>query len=163
MDEIVDIVIIGGGIAGLSTAKAAVEAGLTIELIEKGTICGQGATAAAKQGHVYLPDGSANASDLTEVFRAETLRIYKEMTAAHFDLGFRQTGAARPFVADSWFEKLMTKLEWWTYQRATAKLYDTVSLDGPQLEAEQNLYDTSGGMWDADAGVVMPCKVLDSP
>jgi hypothetical protein len=30
------------------------------------------------------------------------------------------------------------------YQRATAKLYDTVSLDGPQLEAEQNLYDTSG-------------------
>jgi len=139
-----------------------VEAGLTIELIEKGSICGQGATAAAKQGHVYVPDGSANASDLTEVFRAETLRIYKEMTAAHFDLGFRQTGAARPFVADSWFEKLMTKLEWWTYQRATSKLYDSVSLDGPQLEAEQNLYETSGGMWDADAAVVMPCKVLEA-
>jgi|TARA_B110001469_G_C9336567_1_gene178833 glycine/D-amino acid oxidase-like deaminating enzyme len=49
VDEIVDVVIIGGGIAGLATAKAAVEAGLTIELIEKGTICGQGATAAAKQ------------------------------------------------------------------------------------------------------------------
>ena len=65
-------------------------------------------------------------------------------------------------MADSWFEKLMTKLEWWTYQRATSKLYDSVSLDGPQLEAEQNLYETSGGMWDADAAVVMPCKVLEA-
>jgi len=43
VDEIKDIVIIGGGIAGLSVAKAAVEAGLTVEVIEKGTICGQGA------------------------------------------------------------------------------------------------------------------------
>ena len=158
----VDLLIIGGGIAGLSTAKAAVEAGLTVELIEKGTICGQGATAAAKQGHVYVPDGSRNASERSEAFRIESLRIYKEMAAAKYDLGFRQTGAARPFVADSWWERLVTKLEWWTYQRATEKLYDTALLDGSKLEAQQNLHDSLGAMWDVNAGSVTPCKVLDA-
>ena len=56
----------------------------------------------------------------------------------------------------------MTKLEWWTYQRATAEVYESVSVDEAQLQAEQNLYGTSGGMWDAGAAAVMPCKVLEA-
>ena len=56
----------------------------------------------------------------------------------------------------------MTKLEWWTYQRATAEVYESVSVNDAQLQAEQNLYGTSGGMWDAGAAAVMPCKVLEA-
>ena len=44
---------------------------------------------------MYVPDGAVNTSDLTEAFRTDTLRIYKEMTELHhFDLGLRLNGAA---------------------------------------------------------------------
>ena len=113
---------------------------------------------------------SLAAYTLSEAFRSDSLRIYKEMHAEGIrweeryrnDLGFRQTGAARPLIADGWWDSLLTKLEWWTYQRATHGLYDSVYLDGSQLQAEQNLYDSLGAMWDAEAGTVTPCKVLQA-
>jgi len=71
-----DIIIVGGGMSGMSVALAAVERNLTVLVLEQGTVsancklsshppnpplsrrrppsqvCGQGATAAAKQGQV---------------------------------------------------------------------------------------------------------------
>jgi glycine/D-amino acid oxidase-like deaminating enzyme len=93
----VDLLIFGGGIACLSTARAAAEGldNLSTVVLESGTICGQGVTAAAKQGHVYCDDTitPATAGTDSERWRLESLHIYTRMQRAGFDLDFRPVGS----------------------------------------------------------------------
>ena len=158
--------IIGGGIAGLSTAYAAIAnfPTMRVHVIENGTICGQGATAAAKQGHVYMPDGGQNASsDMLENFRSESLDIYKELDTWYGGVDLRQTGSARSFLGESWWDRLVSKLEWWTYAQALKRgHYDTTFVDAATLAKAQDLHGETvmGALWDAHSAAVVPCKVL---
>lgn len=104
VDAMHDLIVLGGGMAGLSTARAAALSGLSVLVVERGTVCGQGATAAAKQGHVFVPDEhpaqpAAKRLDLSEAFRYRSLHVYKQANATGLDLGLRMGGAARPMCA----------------------------------------------------------------
>ncbi|MBY0110093.1 MAG: FAD-binding oxidoreductase, partial [Candidatus Babeliaceae bacterium] len=67
-DIAVDLVIVGGGMAGLSAAQAAVKKGLNVALIEK-TFCGAGAS--GKSSGFITPDAEFSFSDLVAMHGPE--------------------------------------------------------------------------------------------
>ena len=82
-----DVVVIGGGIIGASTALCLAERGVSVALCEKGTIAGEQSSRnwgwCRKMGR-----------DLAEVpLAVECLRLWEGMNArTHAETGFRQTG-----------------------------------------------------------------------
>lgn len=157
----VDVIVVGGGIAGLSVARAAVTTSkLTVQVIEQGTVCGQGATAAAKQGHVTVPDGAQSSPLISDYYRVASLQLYQEATAAGYDVGLRQTGTARPYVADSTFDRFTVEAELRAYRAGLSALYDTRIMGSDELENQHNIHGSVGALWDDGGGAVNPCKVL---
>lgn len=85
--ETTEVVIVGGGIAGMSTAYGLRRLGVHSLVLERGELCQQGATEAARQGHVYAPDG------LLDPLRSESVEIYRRLDA-EFGVGLEENGAA---------------------------------------------------------------------
>jgi len=150
--------------AGLSTARAAVELGLSAIVVEKGTVCGQGATRGAAQGHVWKPDSEHNASSLSNAFRENTHRILEGMTARGYDLGLRKAGTATMLTGGggwgSWIAaRFETWILWWYYvdvEQGDPALFNARDL------AAHNMRGPAGAVFDYDSGTAEPCKVLDA-
>ncbi|KAJ8603494.1 hypothetical protein CTAYLR_005099 [Chrysophaeum taylorii] len=142
----VEVVIVGGGIAGLSTAYALHERGVSCVVIERGLVCGQGATAAAQHGHVYAPDGEADA------LRSESLEIYKRLEDEH-GVGLEVKGAAT-ICEDGRETELFA-------------VYNSIAshpLPGTRFVASQEgIYSSASGVAvDSGAASAEPCRVLEA-
>ena len=161
--EVVDVMIVGGGISGLSTARAAAKLGLSTVVLEQGTICGQGATAAAKQGQVNAFE--PNSKDVFDGwddsfrFRWASLQIYQEMEAMGYDVGLVQHGGGQVYLEDSTLlETLSVKLQWWLNLQAL-RLGKSTSTTHETALPYAGLWGL-GLLHDARKAHVTPCKVL---
>ena len=158
-----DLIVVGGGMAGLMTARAASELyRMRVLVVEQGTICGQGATAAAKQGHVYVPSGSmqvdATTLSLSNRLRAASLRIYSEMSAAGYDVGLLQAGHANILTGtlsgwdlagwEMWAGFVFLRLS-----NLSPRLIDSSELAAHSLTGR-------GALWNAGSAMVTPCRAL---
>ena len=158
-----DLIVVGGGMAGLMTARAASELyRMRVLVVEQGTICGQGATAAAKQGHVYVPSGSMQVDmstlSLSNRLRAASLRIYREMTAAGYDVGLLEAGHANILTGTLSGWDLAGWEMWAGFVFLRLSNLSPRLIDSSELAA-QNLTGR-GALWNAGSAMVTPCRAL---
>lgn len=120
-----DVVVIGGGIIGLSTAFFLLRRGLSIAVCEKGRIAGE----QSSRNWGFCRQQRRDPRELPLII--ESLRIWRGLDAEiEGDTGFRQAGVLH-LAADEATEAYSA---WWLEQ---AKLYqlDTRMLRGAELEA----------------------------
>jgi glycine/D-amino acid oxidase-like deaminating enzyme len=92
----VDVVVIGGGIAGVSTALALLEKGVTVAVCEKGRIAAE--QSSRNWGWVRVMGRHPNEIALG----LESLKLWRGMEARiEADIGFRQPGALWAFDTDA--------------------------------------------------------------
>ena len=119
-----DVVVIGGGIIGASTALCLAERGVSVALCEKGTIAGEQSSRnwgwCRKMGR-----------DLAEVpLAVESLRMWQGMNArTHAETGFRQTGVV--YLCET--AKEAAKHEAWLAQ-AEAFQIDSRLIGGDEID-----------------------------
>ena len=153
-----DVLVVGGGMAGLSTARASAQAGLDVLVLEQGRVCAQGATAAAKQAHVFVIDGEEKTREgnTRAYFRSTSLRIYREMSAAGYDVGLREKGSGLVIPSEaSWGSRFSTWMQ--------VKLLRLSGLSSRLIHAEelgQRHLHGWGAVWNEGAAQVHPCKAL---
>jgi glycine/D-amino acid oxidase-like deaminating enzyme len=106
----VDVVVIGGGIAGVSTALALLEKGVTVAVCEKGRIAAE--QSSRNWGWVRVMGRHPNEIALG----LESLRLWRNMqTRTEADIGFRQPGTLWAFDTDA---ELAEAEQWLDHARA---------------------------------------------
>ena len=162
--HVYDLLIVGGGLGGMMCGHAGVTLfNMTVLVVEQGNICAQGASAAAKQGHVFVPHGmmATNEADLplSKRFRVASHRIYREMVDAGHDIGLLELGNAN-IVAE---ESVILKVQFWlAYQ--ISRLLSTLT---PRLQTRDELrarhsLNGHGALWNEGSAMVTPCKVVEA-
>jgi glycine/D-amino acid oxidase-like deaminating enzyme len=147
-----DVVVIGGGIAGVSTALALAEKGVSVTLCEKGRI-------AAEQSSRNWGWCRIMGRDPAEIpLAVESLRMWREMNAhTRSETGFRQTGTM--WLCDS--PRDLEPLSAWL-EHARAWQLDTRLLDGngvaDALPGMQRRF--AGGLHTASDGRAEPQKAV---
>lgn len=141
--ETTEVVIVGGGIAGMSTAYGLRRLGVHSLVLERGKLCQQGATVAARQGHVYAPDG------LLDPLRSESVEIYRRLDA-EFGVGLEQNGAAT--LSEDARESELYALSNSIASHPAQGTRFVASLDG--------IESTSGLALDQGSASVQPCLAL---
>src|ERR1700744_1170085 len=92
----VDVVVIGGGIAGVSTALALLEKGVTVAVCEKGRVAAE--QSSRNWGWVRVMGGYPNEIALG----LESVKLWRGMQARiEADIGFRQPGTLWAFDTDA--------------------------------------------------------------
>ncbi|MEZ2331970.1 NAD(P)/FAD-dependent oxidoreductase [Mesorhizobium sp. RCC_202] len=155
-----DVVIVGGGIMGLSTALHAARAGLSVQVLDGGAI-GQGAS--GLNGGQVIPGLKYDPEWLIEHFgkeRGEALVQFAASTAdAVFDL-IRDEKLAVPFTRNGWIQAAHTETalkaaanrdRQWRARGADVKL-----LDRDEIAAMTGAEGYLGGWLDRRAGVIDP-------
>ncbi|RWC60196.1 FAD-dependent oxidoreductase [Mesorhizobium sp.] len=158
--EKVDVVIIGGGIMGLSTALHAARLGLSVQVLDAGDI-GQGAS--GLNGGQVIPGLKYDPEWLLEHFgpeRGEALVNFAASTAdAVFEL-IRDERLAVPFVRNGWIQAAHTEAalkaaanrdRQWHARGADVRL-----LDAAEIAAKTGAQGYLGGWLDRRAGVIDP-------
>ncbi|TIW93332.1 MAG: FAD-binding oxidoreductase [Mesorhizobium sp.] len=156
----VDVVIIGGGIMGLSTALHAARLGLSVQVLDAGDI-GQGAS--GLNGGQVIPGLKYDPEWLLEHFgpeRGEALVNFAASTAdAVFEL-IRDERLAVPFVRNGWIQAAHTEValkaaanrdRQWHARGADVRL-----LDAGEIAAKTGAQGYLGGWLDRRAGVIDP-------
>ncbi|MFD1987517.1 NAD(P)/FAD-dependent oxidoreductase [Mesorhizobium newzealandense] len=156
----VDVVIVGGGIMGLSTALHASRLGLSVQVLEAGEI-GQGAS--GLNGGQVIPGLKYDPEWLLEHFdpeRGEALVNFAASTAdAVFEL-IRDEKLAVPFVRNGWIQAAHTEValkaaanrdRQWRARGADVKL-----LSQAEIAAMTGAQGYLGGWLDRRAGVIDP-------
>jgi glycine/D-amino acid oxidase-like deaminating enzyme len=156
----VDVVIVGGGIMGLSTALHAARLGLAVQMLEAGEI-GQGAS--GLNGGQVIPGLKYDPEWLLEHFgpeRGEALVNFAASTAdAVFEL-IRDERLAVPFVRNGWIQAAHTE----TALKAAANRdrqwrargADVQLLSQTEITARTGARGYLGGWLDRRAGVIDP-------
>ncbi|WP_192183038.1 NAD(P)/FAD-dependent oxidoreductase [Mesorhizobium amorphae] len=156
----VDVVIVGGGIMGLSTALHAARLGLAVQVLEAGAI-GEGAS--GLNGGQVIPGLKYDPEWLVEHFgleRGEALVNFAASTAdAVFDL-IRDERLAVPFVRNGWIQATHTE----TALKAAvnrdrqwrARGADVELLSQAEIAAMTGAQGYLGGWLDRRAGVIDP-------
>jgi len=158
--ERADVVIVGGGIMGLSTALHAARLGLSVQVLEAGEI-GQGAS--GLNGGQVIPGLKYDPEWLLEHFgseRGEALVNFAASTAdAVFDL-IRDEKLAVPFVRNGWIQAAHTELalkaaanrdRQWQARGADVRL-----LSAAEIASMTGARGYLGGWLDRRAGVIDP-------
>ena len=156
----VDVVIVGGGIMGLSTALHAARAGLSVQVLDAGAI-GQGAS--GLNGGQVIPGLKYDPEWLFEHFgqqRGEALVDFAASTAdAVFDL-IRAERLAVPFTRKGWIQAAHTETalkaaanrdRQWRARGAEVKL-----LSQAEIAAMTGAKNYLGGWLDRRAGIIDP-------
>ncbi|MCE7028069.1 NAD(P)/FAD-dependent oxidoreductase [Jiella avicenniae] len=100
----VDVVVIGGGIVGTSTALELVERGFSVALLEKGVIAGE--QSSRNWGWVRMSRRDPREIDLM----AASIRIWETLgERVGADLGYRQCGIVVPFHSEDFKQQ---NLDW---------------------------------------------------
>ncbi|MGX8009313.1 NAD(P)/FAD-dependent oxidoreductase [Mesorhizobium sp. ORM8.1] len=155
-----DVVIVGGGFMGLSTALHAARAGLSVQVLDAGAI-GQGAS--GLNGGQVIPGLKYDPEWLLEHFgkeRGETLVQFAASTAdTVFDV-IRDEKLAVPFTRNGWIQAAHTETalkaaanrdRQWRARGADVKL-----LDQAEIAAMTGAKGYLGGWLDRRAGVIDP-------
>jgi len=155
-----NVVIVGGGIMGLSTALHAARAGLSVQVLDAGAI-GQGAS--GLNGGQVIPGLKYDPEWLIEHFgkkRGESLVQFAASTAdAVFDV-IRDEKLAVPFTRNGWIQAAHTETalkaaanrdRQWRARGADVKL-----LDRDEIAAMTGARGYLGGWLDRGAGVIDP-------
>jgi glycine/D-amino acid oxidase-like deaminating enzyme len=158
--EKADVVIVGGGIMGLSTALHAARLGLSVQVLEAGEI-GQGAS--GLNGGQVIPGLKYDPEWLLEHFgpeRGEALVNFAASTAdAVFEL-IRDENLAVPFVRNGWIQAAHTEValkaaanrdRQWRVHGADVQL-----LSATEIAARTGAQGYLGGWLDRRAGVIDP-------
>ncbi|MER8461315.1 FAD-dependent oxidoreductase [Mesorhizobium sp. M1396] len=158
--ERADVVIVGGGIMGLSTALHAARLGLSVQVLEAGEI-GQGAS--GLNGGQVIPGLKYDPEWLLAHFgpeRGEALVNFAASTAdAVFEL-IRDEKLAVPFVRHGWIQAAHTEValkaaanrdRQWRARGADVKL-----LSAAEIAAKTGAQGYLGGWLDRRAGVIDP-------
>ncbi|MFD2057488.1 NAD(P)/FAD-dependent oxidoreductase [Mesorhizobium calcicola] len=156
----VDVVIVGGGIMGLSTALHAARLGMSVQVLEAGEI-GQGAS--GLNGGQVIPGLKYDPEWLLAHFgpeRGEALVNFAASTAdAVFEL-IRDEKLAVPFVRNGWIQAAHTEAalkaaanrdRQWRARGADVRL-----LDAAEIAAMTGTQNYLGGWLDRRAGVIDP-------
>lgn len=122
-----DVVIIGGGIAGISTALFLNQKGLSTVVLEKGVVAGEQSSRAF--GWVY-----SNGWDLGKLELANRSKTLWQGFAGRFgeDIGFRQTGNTSLLASD---EEVAHSQEWLGEALQAQPQMDARLLTGAELDA----------------------------
>ncbi|WP_313615689.1 FAD-binding oxidoreductase [Agrobacterium sp.] len=122
--ERVDVVVIGGGIIGVSTALSLIERGVSVALCEKGLIAGE----QSSRNWGWVRQMGRDPAELP--LSMESLRIWEGMNArVSAETGFRKTGIAYICRNDA---ELAVHEEWLKHARPLG--LDSALVSGPALE-----------------------------
>ena len=103
-----DVLIIGGGIAGVSTAYHLAEHGRDVMLLERGEIASEASGINAGSISAY---GWGNAPDLDSVLRMGSLEIFKTLQLDQgYDFEFRQSGSLQAIHTEEQYEYVRNKV-----------------------------------------------------
>lgn len=155
-----DVVIVGGGIMGLSTALHAGRSGLSVQVLEAGAL-GQGAS--GLNGGQVIPGLKYDPEWLIEYFgkeRGEALIAFAASTAdAVFDL-IEDEKLAVPFTRNGWIQAAHTEAALKTAKNRDrqwrARGADVRLLDRAEIAAMTGAKGYFGGWLDRRAGVIDP-------
>jgi thioredoxin reductase (NADPH) len=92
--EFYDLVVIGGGPAGLGAAVYGASEGLKTVLVEKGVLGGQAGQSSRIENYLGFPDG-VSGGDLTYRARLQAEKFHAEMVLTRHVTGLEISGAAR--------------------------------------------------------------------
>ncbi|SDO09422.1 Glycine/D-amino acid oxidase [Methylobacterium phyllostachyos] len=127
-----DVVIVGGGIVGVSTALELAERGLSVVLCEKGIVAGE--QSSRNWGWVRLSRRDPREIDLM----AASIRIWEGLAErVGFDVGYRQCGIVVPFHSAAFRDK---NLAWLDYLKGTQLRVSAIGNDSVRdLVPDMNL------------------------
>ena len=97
--EFYDVVIVGGGPAGLGAAVYAASEGLKTVIVERAAAGGQAGQSSRIENYLGFPDGVAG-DQLTERARRQALRFGAELLTARTVIGLDARGSAREVTFD---------------------------------------------------------------
>jgi thioredoxin reductase (NADPH) len=97
--EFYDVVIVGGGPAGLGAAVYAASEGLKTVVVERAAAGGQAGQSSRIENYLGFPDGVAG-DQLTERARRQALRFGAELLTAREVVGLEPKGPAREVIFD---------------------------------------------------------------
>jgi thioredoxin reductase (NADPH) len=97
--EFYDVVIVGGGPAGLGAAVYAASEGLRTVVVERAAAGGQAGQSSRIENYLGFPDGVAG-DQLTERARRQALRFGAELLTARMVTGLEAKGSAREVTFD---------------------------------------------------------------
>ncbi len=97
--EFYDVVIVGGGPAGLGAAVYAASEGLKTVIVERAAAGGQAGQSSRIENYLGFPDGVAG-DQLTERARRQALRFGAELLTAREVVGLELKGPARQVIFD---------------------------------------------------------------
>src|SRR5687768_4852884 len=110
MNSVPDVLILGGGVIGLTTAYYLAKAGATVSVVDRGDL----GRAASWAGAGILPPGNLDSADTPlECLRAHSVRLYPELSRELYeqtgiDNGYRVCGGLEvldpddPVPSDEW-------------------------------------------------------------
>src|SRR5688572_9163009 len=101
-DDVVDVVVLGTGVAGLSAAVAAAEAGASVALMEKGDLVG--GTSAYSGGMVWIPNNHLMAAEGLEDSADAALTYLDSMSHGMIDRRLAETFVSKGPGIVKWFE-----------------------------------------------------------
>lgn len=143
-----DVVVIGGGIVGTSTALELVERGLSVVLLEKGVIAGE--QSSRNWGWVRM-----SRRDPREIpLMAQSIRIWETLgERVGADLGYRQCGIAVPFHSPAFKRQ---NLEWLKYIEGTQIRVGAIDSDAMRRMLPEMELDYDGGLFSPTDGRAEP-------
>ncbi|WAP68339.1 NAD(P)/FAD-dependent oxidoreductase [Jiella pelagia] len=143
-----DVVVIGGGIVGASTALELVERDLSVVLLEKGVIAGE--QSSRNWGWVRM-----SRRDPREIpLMAQSIRIWETLgERVGADLGYRQCGIAVPFHSRAFKQQ---NLEWLKYIEGTQIRVGEVGSDALRQMLPEMELDYDGGLFSPTDGRAEP-------
>ncbi|HYI56911.1 MAG TPA: FAD-dependent oxidoreductase [Microlunatus sp.] len=123
-EEFYDLVIVGGGPAGLGAAVYGASEGLRTVIIERAAAGGQAGQSSRIENYLGFPDG-VSGDQLTDRARRQALRLGAELITARAAVGLEVQGPARRVIFDDG-TSVLTK----TVLLATGVSYRRLAADG---------------------------------
>ncbi|MCQ0988059.1 NAD(P)/FAD-dependent oxidoreductase [Jiella marina] len=145
-----DVVVIGGGIVGTSTALELAERGVSVVLCEKGVVAGE--QSSRNWGWVRLSRRDPREIDLM----AASIRLWEDLSErVGYDVGYRQCGIAVPFYSDKFRDENMAWLKYLEGTQHRVGAIDSEKL--AELVPDMNL-DCNGALYSPTDGRAEPQK-----
>jgi glycine/D-amino acid oxidase-like deaminating enzyme len=163
-DETMDVVIVGGGFLGLSTALSAARKGLSVRVLEAGVV---GERASGLNGGQVIPGLKYDPEWLLAHFgthRGQAVVDFAATTADRvFDL-IRTEKLAVPHLRNGWIQAAHTVKALATARERNrqwqALAADVKLLDAAEIAALTGTNNYIGGWWDRRAGIIDPLSFV---
>lgn len=159
----VDLVVVGGGICGLSTALHAAENNLTVAVLEAEVVA-WGATgrnagfvvpnfAKVDPDQILAQLGKESGEALIQFAGGSADLVFRLIEQHQIDCHAKQSGWLQPAHSKAAFERVKSRVAQWQRQRRPAVL-----LSSKEIEVTAGLKDYVGGWLDRSGGVVNPVE-----